>query len=100
MRIFGVWGDTSKFNGLDALLVAIIAILIVFAVLALIILITWLFQKGIEKVSARTNILPKKENEILSTDNDAVVALLVATIEYHKEFGKDPEVKSITRIED
>ena len=33
-------------------------------------------------------------------DEDAVVAVLVATIEFHKEFGKDSEVISIKRIEE
>lgn len=100
MTVFGVWGDVSNFNIVDSLLVAGIAILIVFAVLALIIFITWIFQKGIEAIEARTNILPKEENKILATDEDAVVAALVASIDFYKETGKEPEIKSISKIGD
>ena len=100
MTVFGVWGDVSNFNIVDSLLVAGISIVIVFAVLALIIFITWLFQKGIEAVEARTNILPKEENKILATDEDAVVAALVASIDFYKETGKEPEITSISKIGD
>ena len=100
MTVFGVWGDVSKFNVVDSLLVAAISIVIVFGVLALIIFITWLFQKGIDAVEARTNILPKEENKILATDEDAVVAALVASIDFYKETGKEPEIKSISKIGD
>lgn len=100
MTVFGVWGDVDKFSVVDSLLVAVIAILIVFSVLALIIFISWLFQKGIDAIEARTNILPKEENKILATDEDAVVAALVASIDFYKETGKEPEIKSISKIGD
>ena len=35
-----------------------------------------------------------------SEDEDAVVAVLVATIEFYKQTGKEAVVKSIKRIED
>ena len=44
--------------------------------------------------------MPRKENEILDRDEDAVVAVLVATMEFHKETGKDVRVVSVRRIED
>ena len=84
----------------EALLVAVVAILIVFFVLAVIIFITWLMQKGMEKIDAKTNILPREENKILSEDENAVVASLVATMEFYRETGKDVRIVSIKRIED
>ena len=84
----------------DALLIALVAILIVFLVLAVIIFITWSLQKGMEKVDAKTNILPREENKILSEDENAVAAALVATMEFYRETGKDVRIVSIKRIEE
>ncbi len=84
----------------EAFLVALVAIIIVFAVLAVIIFLTWVMQKGMEKVDAKTNILPRDENKILSEDENAVVAALVATMEFYRETGKHVRVVSIKRIED
>jgi Na+-transporting methylmalonyl-CoA/oxaloacetate decarboxylase gamma subunit len=95
-----VWDNWESMNVGEALLVAIVAIFIVFLVLSVIIFITWLFQKGMEKIDARTNILPKEENKILSEDENAVVAALVATMEFYRETGKDVRIVSIKRIED
>ena len=95
-----VWDNWESMNVGEAILVAIVAILIVFLVLSIIIFITWLFQKGMEKIDAKTNILPKEENKILSEDENAVVAALVATMEFYRETGKDVRIVSIKRIED
>ena len=84
----------------QALLVALIAILLVFFVLAIIIFVTWAMQKGMEIYDAKTNILPREENKLLSEDENAVVAALVATTEYYRETGKDVRIVSIKRIED
>ena len=84
----------------EAFLIAIIAILIVFAVLAIIIFVTWGLQKGMEKIDAKTNILPKEENKILSEDPNAVVAALVASMEFYRETGKEVRIVSIKKIED
>ena len=84
----------------EAFLIAIVAILIVFFVLAVIIFITFVMQKGMEKVEAKTNILPREENKILSEDENAVAAALVATMEFYRETGKDVRIVSIKRIED
>jgi len=83
-----------------AALLSVIAIVLVFFILALLIFVCSLFQKGMEVVDAKTSIQPKPENAILSEDNDAVVAVLAATIDFHKETGKEPEVISVSRIED
>ena len=84
----------------EAFLIAAVAILIVFLVLIVIIFVTWAMQKGMEKVDAATNILPREENKILSEDQNAVVAALVATMEFYRETGKDVRIVSIKRIED
>ena len=96
----GIWQDWASMNVADALLVAIIAIFIVFLVLAIIIFITWAMQKGMEKIDASTNILPKEENKILSEDPNAVIAALVASMEFYRETGKEVRIVSIKRIED
>ena len=95
-----VWKDWDKMNVGEAFLVALVAILIVFMVLAIIIFVTWVMQKGMEKIDAKTNILPRDENKILSEDENAVVAALVATMEFYRETGKDVRIVSIKRIED
>ena len=99
MNLLAVFENPNISVG-EALLIALVAIFIVFLVLGIIIFVTWLFQKGMEKIDARTNILPKEENKILSEDENAVVAALVATMEFYRETGKDVRIVSIKRIED
>ena len=100
MNILAVWPSNEPVSVGNALLIAIIAIFIVFLVLSIIIFITWLLQKSMEKINAKTNILPKEENKILSEDENAVIASLVATMEFYRETGKDVRIVSIKRIED
>ena len=99
MNLLAVFENPNISVG-EALLIALVAIFIVFLVLGIIIFVTWLFQKGMEKIDARTNILPKEENKILSEDENAVVAALVATMEFYRETGKDVRIVSIKRVED
>ena len=82
----------------EAFLIAAIAILIVFLVLGVIIFVTWAMQKGMEKIDAATNILPREENKILEEDPNAVIASLVATMEFYRETGKDVRIVSVKRI--
>jgi len=96
--ILGVWEDPV--NTLDSLLIALIAILIVFATLLIIILATTGFQKATDAVIAKVSIKPRKENEILNKDDDAVIAVLIASIEFHRETGQDARIRSIKRIEE
>ena len=100
MNVLAVWDNWENMNVGEALLVALIAIFIVFLVLSIIILFTFLLQKSMEVIDAKTNILPKEENKILSEDENAVVAALVATMEFYRETGKDVRIVSIKRIED
>ena len=51
---------SSDLNAGQALLIAVIAILIVFLVLSVIIFVTWVMQKSMEKIDAKTNILPRE----------------------------------------
>lgn len=90
----------ENFNLTDSLIVAGIAIVVVFVVLVIIILVCGGFQKGIEKVECKTQIKPRPENKILESDEDAVVAALVATIDFNKETGKDARLVSIEKLED
>lgn len=89
--------DSSKIG--EVLLISLIAIAIVFTILVVIILICSVFSKGIEIVDKKTKILPKEENALLEQDEDAVVASLVATIEFHKQFKKNARLVSIKRID-
>ena len=98
--VLGVWENPEAVGIPDALLISIVAILIVFSVLILIILITFLIEKLTSTVLAKTSIQPRKENEILKHDEDAVVAVLVATIDFYKETGKEARVNSITLMEE
>ena len=95
-----VWDNWETINVGDALLISLVAISIVFFVLGINIFVTWLLQIGMEKIDAKTNILPKEENKILSEDENAVVAALVASMEFYRETGKEVRIVSIKRIED
>ena len=97
--ILAVWENWENIGALEALLIAVIAIFIVFIVLGTIIFATYLFQKGLDIVETKTQIKPRKENEILNEDEDALISVLVATIEFHKETGKDAKVISITKVD-
>ena len=98
--VLGVWENPEAVGISDALLISIIAILIVFGVLILIILITGIIEIITSTVLSKTSIQPRKENEILTRDDDAVVAVLVATIDFYKETGKEARVNSITLLEE
>ena len=100
MNVLAVWENWEKIGIGEAFLIALIAIVIVFVVLTIIILIVSAIQKGLEVVERKTTIMPRKENEILSSDEDAVIAVLVATIEFHKETGKNARVISIKKMKE
>ena len=100
MNFLAIWENWNEMTIAESLLVSLIAIVIVFLVLILLILATTGINGGINKVVSKTKILPREENKILDEDPDAVAAVLAATIDFHKETGKNPEVKSVKRIED
>lgn len=82
-----------------ALFIAAASIIIVFLILIIIIVVSGGASMAIRKVEATQNIQPKPENAILEKDEDAVVASIVATIEFHKEFNQDARLKKIERID-
>ena len=84
----------------ESLLVSLLAILIVFGVLALIIGATSGIQAINDKINYVTKINPSSENKILEEDKDAVVATLVATIDYQREFNTDVQVNSVELIDE
>ena len=100
MILDAVWKNSENMTVGEAFLVALIAIFVVFLVLVIIIFVTWILQKSMEKIDAKTNILPREENKILSEDENAVVAALVASMEFYRETGKEVRIVSIKRIED
>ncbi|MCQ2795800.1 MAG: OadG family protein [Bacilli bacterium] len=95
----GIW-PSGDFSAVDALIVSAIAIVIVFLVLIIVILITHGITVAQDKADSVVQIKPRPENKILEDDKDAVAAVLAATIDFHKETGKNPEVKSIERIDE
>jgi len=97
--IFGVWGS-EEVSVPESLLIALVAILIVFVTLLVIIFASTGVQKGTDAVIGAIAINPRKENKILATDKDAVAAALVATIDFHRETGKNARIVSITEIEE
>lgn len=100
--LFAIYNQTmiDNFGLLEALLVSLVAIIIVFVVLLVIILIAGGFSKSIELYDSKTKINPRPENSILETDEDAVAAALVATIDFHKTTGKNARLVSIKRVDD
>ena len=87
----------ETFGFIDSLIVAIIAIIIVFAVLTFIIIIAGIFSKTIINLDNKKNINPRIENKLLEEDEDAVVATIVASMDYYKETKKKSRLVSITR---
>lgn len=90
----------QEFGIIDSLIVTLISVVIVFLVLAIIIAIAGIFSKGINAIDYRRNINPRPENSLLNEDEDAVVAVLIATMDYHRETKKDARLVRITRIEE
>ena len=102
----------SVVNGSEAGLgkggiIALTSIVLVFLMLSLIILITWLVFKIISSVSAKAKppVVPvaaqaegTPASAVAANDEDAVVAALVASIDYRNETKKDIKVISIKEI--
>ena len=90
----------ESFGLVDSLIVALIATLIVFVVLLIIIVVANIFSKVIVKLDNKKNINPRIENKILAEDEDAVVATLVASIDFYNETKKNARLVSITKEEE
>ncbi len=94
--------EIKNFSVLDGLTPALIAILIVFAVLVVIILCVNLLKlanKKEENVEEKQVEVSKKPLTIEDiTDEDMMVAALIATIDYASETKKDVRLVSIKQI--
>ena len=90
----------ENFGLIDSIIVAMISILIVFIVLILIIAIASLFSKIIISIDDKKNVNPRIENKLLNEDEDAVVATIVASIDYYNDTKKHARLVSITRDEE
>lgn len=83
-----------------AILLSILLIAIVMIVLAFISFFCFLIIKLINDVDKKININPRKENKLLSEDDDACIALIVATIDFNREYNKDAKLIKISRIDE
>ena len=93
-----------------ALIVSLIAILVVFLVLCIVIGAVKLMQLGYEKFGKKESATKQvststpeeakyaQPKKVEITDDDMMVATLIATIDYTNETKKDVKVKSIRRI--
>ncbi len=100
--------DGNRLNLGDGALVSVLAILLVFSILAIIILITFIIGKVVEKKSKVNQ--DKDKSQMVSTtpqqngvkldlsDEDAVVATLIASIDYREKTKKDFKVISVKEI--
>lgn len=84
-------------------IISIIAIVMVFLILLLIIVLTELVTKIVEKSETKapeTNQVPSKTvgSKLNVNDEDAVVACLVASIDYRMQTGKHIEVLSVREV--
>lgn len=85
----------NEFELVDSLIVALIATIIVFLVLIFIIWISSIFSKIIVSINSKKYINPRLENKILEEDEDAVVATIVASMDYYRETKKNARLVSI-----
>ena len=90
----------ETFGFLDSLIVTLLSLFLIFVVIAIIIFVSSIFSKVIVSVDNKKNINPRPENKLLEEDEDAVVALLVATIDYQKETKKDARLVKISLVEE
>lgn len=102
-----VQDGTSKDLG-EGALSAVMTMLCVFLILSVIIVITYYVGNFINKASSKVKIADKKEsapivpektiNPLNLEDEDAVVASLVASIDFRNQIKKDVKVVSIKEI--
>ncbi len=97
--------DGNKNSLAEGGLVAIMTMVFVFIILAVIILITYYVGKGINKASEKAKTekpevkpVAKTNNPLNLDDEDAVVAALVASIDFRNQIKKDVKVVSIKEI--
>lgn len=79
----------------EGAILALVAIVLVFLILGIIILITAGVNKLVSKFEKKAE---SKDTKLLETDNDAMVASLVASIDYQNETKKDVKVVNVKEI--
>ncbi len=101
----GIYDNAAELGFGKALLVSLIAIVLVFLVLCAIIgavkLMQYIYDKLGKKEQAQVASAPVAQTapkKVEITDEDMMVAALIATIDYTSETKKDVKVKSIRRI--
>ena len=89
----------------EGALVALMTMLFVFTILAVIVLITFYVGKGINKAGDKVKtqateptVATQTKTPLNLEDEDAVVAALVASIDYRNQIKKDVKVVSIKEI--
>ena len=101
--------DGNKRDFGDGALVSVLAIVLVFSILAIIIVATYAIGKAIEKKTSQNSQQAQKETvstavtqtnnvKLDLSDEDAVVATLVASIDYREKTKKDFKVISVKEI--
>ncbi len=101
--------DGNKRDFGDGALVSVLAIVLVFTILAIIIAATYAIGKAIEKKASQNSQQAQKETvstavaqtnnvKLDLSDEDAVVATLVASIDYREKTKKDFKVISVKEI--
>lgn len=99
--------DVSKVELSVGGIISLVAIAMVFTILAIIIFLTWFINRGVQgvgqlikkpsKKSQNTQQKPDKISADLN-DEDATVAVLVASIDYRNETHKNVKVISVKEI--
>lgn len=90
-------------SGTEGLVFALFAILMVFTVLLVIIAITSLISYVINKLEKKETVKEVKEEKKVTKnlnieDEDMMVAVLIASIDYQNEIKKDVRLTNVRRI--
>lgn len=95
--------DGNDLNIGTGAIIALVSIIMVFAILALIILITWLVNKGLNKIEANKAVASPVEERstqrsVEIKDDDMMAAVLVASIDYRAQTQKSIKVLNVKEI--
>lgn len=107
MNVYSGIVPTDEVNLSTGGIIALVSIAMVFTILAIIIFLTWFINRGIQGVGqlvkkpGKSKKIPQQTEEKVSVDlkdEDAVVAVLVASIDYRNETHKNVKVVSVKEI--
>lgn len=103
----GFVDGTNKFDFASGAVVALVSIFVVFMILLIVITVTHFLFEGIDAASKKMKERKQKEEPVaiekvrqpvVIADDDAMAAVLVATIDYQNEIKKGVRVVSIKEI--